>query len=74
MRTQFMECNDINCLSEFDPTPFIYSNFFGNCFKELMNTKKVWGLTLTRRAGFHGLARGGMYRRRYGIMGEWKLE
>jgi len=43
MKTQFMEYNDINCMSEFDPTPFIYLKFFENHFKELMNTKKVWG-------------------------------
>jgi len=43
MKTQFMDCNDINCLSEFDPAPFIYSIFLRFILKENMNTKKVLG-------------------------------
>ena len=39
MKTQFMEFNDINCMSEFDPAPF-YIQFF-DFLKELLNSKKV---------------------------------
>jgi|GEM_PF-4095496 len=45
MKTRFMELKaSINCLSEFDPAPFIYSKCFCNFLKTKVNTKKVLDL------------------------------
>ena len=47
MKTQFMEQSDINCMSEFDPAPFIYFNSLKSDFLDTLNTKKVLDLIRT---------------------------
>ncbi len=44
MKTQFMGQSDINCLSEFDPAPFILFNSSNKYFLSRLNTKKMLGL------------------------------